>query len=443
MSDTNDIRRWYREQFQARERALPGANLPWLAKRRRWAMEQFLDLGFPTLRHEDWKYTDVRSLATRRFVLAPPASIEASVIAALDLGMPHRLVFVDGRYAPSLSRIDRMPAGVRVGGLVEALAREPDEIQSWLDRQALPDSHGFEALNVAFLEDGACLFVGKDVEVRGPVHALFVSTGAADIASHIRNRIVAGAGSRATIIESYAALGPGAYLTNTVTEVELCEGATLEHYRLEREGETASHIGGTRVRQARDSRYTSHAIALGGRLVRHGLDCALDAEGAECALNGLYLARGRGHVDNHTRIDHLKPRTTSREWYKGVLDDHARGVFSGRVVVHPQAQHTDAEQHSRNLLLSSDAEADSRPQLEIYADDVKCAHGSSTGSLNPDQLFYLRARGLDEPLARNQLVYAFAADVLARMKLAAVRIPLERHLAGQLLPAANPEELIA
>jgi Fe-S cluster assembly protein SufD len=443
MNDAADTRDWYRGQFRERESALPGASLPWLVALRRQAMERFMETEFPTLRHEDWKYTDVRSLAAHRFQSTRPASIESSAIATHDLGMPHLLVFVDGRYAPMLSRVDRLPAGMRAGGLADALALKPDEIQQWLDRRALPDRHGFEALNAAFLEDGACLFVDEGVHVEEPMHVLFVSTGAADVASHVRNLIVAGAGSRTTVIESYAALGPGAYLTNTITETWVNEGATLEHYRLEREGEAAWHIGGTRIRQARDSRYTSHAIATGGRLVRHTLDCALDAEGAECALNGLYLAGGHSHVDNHTRIDHLKPRSTSREWYKGVLDDHARGVFSGRVVVHPQAQHTDAEQHNRNLLLSRDAEADSRPQLEIYADDVKCAHGSSTGSLDPDQLFYLRARGLDERLARGLLVYAFAADVLARMKLAAVRVPLERLLAGRLLPAMQLEGLIA
>jgi Fe-S cluster assembly protein SufD len=437
-----EIRDWYRQDFRRRESLFPGAGVPWLRARRSQALEQFMEGGFPTPRHEDWKYTDVQAIARRRFTPATGSvAVTPEALAPYALGGP-QLVFVDGSYVPALSRLDGLPDGVRVASLAEVLATDPAALEPWLGRHARPERHGFAALNAAFLQDGAFIHLEPGTAVEAPIFLLFVSTGGADTVAYLRNLVVAEAGSRATLIDSYLTLDSGSSLTNAVTEIAVAPGAVLEHYRLERGHGEACHVGATHVHQARDSRYTSHSIALGGRLVRHELDCALDAEGAECVLNGLYLARGRTHVDNHTRIDHLKPRSTSREWYKGVLDERARGVFSGRVVVHPQAQHTDAEQNNRNLLLSRDAEADSRPQLEIYADDVKCSHGSAVGSLDPDQLFYLRTRGLDEPHARRLLVYAFAADVLERMRLKSLRTWLEREIAGQLLPAETLKELL-
>jgi Fe-S cluster assembly protein SufD len=443
MSTSTDTRDWYRQQFRTHKAELPGACLPWLNKLRAQALERFMESGFPTLKHEDWKYTDVRPIAMCRLAAAavgalPPAELLAPF--ALDA---HELVFVDGRYAPRLSHPGTLPPGVRVASLAEVLAGDASALEPWFSRHARPEEGGFAALNATFLRDGAYVHLRRNTEVEPPIHLLFVSTSRADTVAHTRNLIVAEPGSRATVVESYVGLGDGAYLTNAVTEIAAEAGSVLEHYRLQREGEGAWHVGGTHVHQSRDSRYTSHAVALGARLARHELGVALDAEGTECVLNGLYATRARQHVDNHTRIDHLKPHGTSREWYKGVLDGASRGVFSGRIVVHPQAQHTDAEQNNRNLLLSPDAEADSRPQFEIYADDVKCAHGSAEGSLDLDQLFYLRSRGLDEPLARSLLVYAFAADVLARMRLVPVRVQLERQLARRLLPTQPLEELIA
>lgn len=442
MNATANVRAEYLRQFRDREARLPGARIPWLKRMRAHAIDRFAEAGFPTKRDEDWKYTDVGPLAGRALTPAGGGVRPGAAAIAAAHFDAYELVFVDGHFAPELSSPGAPEAGVAAMSLSAALERDVITLEHWLGSGDAAGRHAFAALNLAFLRDGAFVRIDANVAPERPIHLLFVSTGAPHSVAYIRNLVVAEAGAEATILESYTGPGAATYLTNTVSEVVAEPGARLEHYRLTGEGEAGWHIGGTYVHQARDSRYTSHAVALGGKLARHELYAALEAEGAECALNGLYVLRGRQHVDNHTRIDHLKPRGTSREWYKGVLDDAARGVFSGRVVVHPDAQHTDAAQSNRNLLLSPHAEADSRPQLEIYADDVKCAHGSSEGSLDPDQLFYLRARGLDEPLARRLLVYAFAADVLARMKHAPVRARLETQLIGRLLPEQSVKELL-
>jgi Fe-S cluster assembly protein SufD len=428
------------QDFRQIEPALPGGNAPWLRAQRAAAIEIFRETGFPTLRHEDWKYTDARPIAQRRFGLAGANAVpDAAALKPHTLG-EHQLVFVDGRFVPALSTLARLPAGVEVMSLAEALARAPERLEPWLGRYASPAQNAFAALNAAFLQDGAFIHLARGTAFEAPLHLLFLASGAADSLAYVRNLIVAEAGSQASIIESYAALTDATGLTNSVTEIVLEPGAQVEHYRLGREGEAAYHVGSTHAHLARDSRYTSHIIAFGGRIVRHELYATLDGEGAECTLNGLTVTRGRQHVDNHTRIDHRQPRGTSREWYKGVLDDQSRAVFSGRIVVHPQAQHTDAEQANHNLLLSAGAEADSRPQLEIYADDVKCAHGATVGSLDADALFYLRTRGLDAAHARSLLVYAFASEVLARIRLAPLRVQLEAQLAGRLaLPRVRGE----
>jgi Fe-S cluster assembly protein SufD len=428
------------QDFRQIESALPGSGAPWLRAQRVAALETFRETGFPTLRHEDWKYTDARPIVQRRFRLAAAHALpDAAALRPYTLA-GHQLVFVDGRFAASLSTPAPLPAGVEVMSLAQALARVPERLEPWLGRYASPGQNGFAALNAAFLQDGAFIHLARGTALEAPLHLLFVASGAADTLAYVRNLIVAEADSAASVIESYAPLSDATGFTNSVTEIVLEQGAQVEHYRLGREGEAAYHIGSTHVQLARDSRYTSHSIAFGGRIVRHELYATLEGEGAECTLNGLTVTHGRQHVDNHTRIDHRQPRGTSREWYKGVLDDQSRAVFSGRIVVHPQAQHTDAEQANHNLLLSPDAEADSRPQLEIYADDVKCAHGATVGSLDADALFYLRTRGLDMAHARSLMVYAFASDVLARMSLAPLRAQLEQQLAGRLaLPRIREE----
>ena len=436
MNGAATSREYYLRLYRQAEHDLPGRHVPWLRRLRAEAVERFMAAGFPGQGEEAWKYTDTRTFENRRFTL--PVKNGGTQVASLKpyaLGSPvaHRLVFVDGVFVPELSVVCDLPPGAVIGNLASALEREGAVAEAYLGHQLAEDMHGFAALNTAFLSDGAYIHLGPGVVLHEPVHLLFISGAAAPTVSQPRNLIVAGEDSRVTLIESYVAPGEGEYFTNAVTEIAAGKNAVIEHYRLERESEQAYHVGGIHVRQERDSRYTSHNVAAGGRLVRNDIRMALDGEGAECTLNGLTLTRGRQHVDNYTRIDHFRPAGTSREWYKGVLDGHSRCVFSGLVRVHPDAQKTDAQLTNNNLLLSDDAEADSRPQLEIYADDVKCAHGSTVGQLDPDALFYLRSRAVDETLARNMLIYAFASDIVARMKLAPVRAQLEGQLSQRWL----------
>jgi len=413
--------------FRRVEPTLPGHDLAWLRAWRRRGIEQFMEKGFPTQRQEDWKYTDVRAIAARRFVpTVPPAAALAAPLPGFGLGGPV-LVFLDGHYCAALSALPRTD-GVHLTSVAQLLDDNAEEIEPWLGRRTQTSQCGFGALNSALMQDGALVRVQCGAALSAPIELLFIATGAPDAAIYVRNVIIAEAGSEACVVENYLASGPGTYLTNAVTEVTMETGARLEHYRIEREARAAYHIGASAVHVGHDCRYASHSVTLGGRIARHELGCVLASEGAECALNGFYAGNGRQHMDHATRIDHRVAHCVSREWYKGVLDDQARGVFSGRVVVHPGAQHTDAGQSNHNLLLSPGAEADSRPQFEIYADDVKCAHGAATGSLDPEALFYLRTRGVDEALARRMLIQGFAADVLARMRLAPVRAALERSI---------------
>ncbi|HEX9627471.1 MAG TPA: Fe-S cluster assembly protein SufD [Acidiferrobacterales bacterium] len=442
MSAAPDPRDWYRREFTGRAPRLAGAGIAWLAARRHDALEQFLRRGLPTRKDEDWKYTDVLPLASQRSAPARRAAIDPAALDAFVFDA-WRLVFVDGRFAQDLSQLDGLPDGVRVASLAQTLRETPQALEGRLGRYVDGARHGFAALNLAFAEDGAVIDIAPGIELERPIQLLFVASGAAgaDSIQHLRQVVALGAGARASLIESMVSLAPGAGLTTGVTEIELAAGAALDHYRVVQIGDDAARVDTAHVQQDRDSRYAAHAVTLGGRLVRHELDCALAGAGAECDFNGLYVMAGQSHIDTHTRFDHRVPHTTSRASAKGVLDDAARGVFSGRVVVHPDAQRSDAGQSVRHLLLSPRAEADSRPQLEIYADDVKCAHGAATGSLDPEQLFYLRSRGFDEPRARQLLVYAFAADMLARVPLAPLRERLAEQLTRRLLPDATREAL--
>ncbi|MEJ2343938.1 MAG: Fe-S cluster assembly protein SufD [Gammaproteobacteria bacterium] len=416
---------------------LPGGRLAWLQRLRIHALDAFAESGLPTTRQEAWKYTDVKPIARRTFA---PAVVESRPDAAvlrreqaLASGDAARLVFIDGRFAPEVSDAARLPEGATVASLASVLEQPQTILEPYLGSCMAEADQGFAALNTAFMRDGAYVHLSRGTVLEQPIELLYVSSGAPDRVAHLRNLIIAEEGAAAVVVENYVSLADGAHFTNAVTEVIAERNAQVEHYKLGHESDQAYHIGAIHVRQQRDSRFASHSVALGGRLVRNELHVNLEAEGCECALNGLYLTRGRQHVDNHTRIDHRAPHTTSRQFYKGVLDGRSRAVFSGRVMVHQDAQKTDAQQSNDNLLLSEHSEADSRPQLEIYADDVKCSHGTTVGQLDPDSLFYLRSRGVGLDRARSLLVYAFAADVLERMKLMPVREQLERVLTGQLL----------
>lgn len=415
--------------------ALPGHDVPWLRARRESAVVRFAERGYPTPRDEAWKYTNVAPLVKRMLRPAPGGAVSPADLASFlfpDAEM-YRLVFVDGRLVPGLSVLAGLPQGVTVTGLAKAIGQDAAALGPYLDRDPPAEPQGFVELNTALMTDGACLMLAPGTALDRPLHVLHISTAAEPAASHLRNLLIGGRESRAVVVEHYVSLGGGDCLTNAVTQCHLDDQAVIEHYRLGEEGDGTCHIAGVHVSQGRGSRYTSHNVTAGGRLVRNDLSVVLDGEGGECRLNGLYLTQRRQHVDNHTRIEHRVPRCLSREWYKGVLDGSSRGVFTGHVVVRPPAQRTDAEQANHNLLLSDDAEADSRPQLEIYADDVQCRHGATVGRLDQDVLFYLRARGLDERRARRMLIAAFAGDVLERLALAPLRRRLEGVLAARLM----------
>jgi Fe-S cluster assembly protein SufD len=427
----------YRSQYQAWAGHLPGQPLPWLRRTREQALERFAHLGFPTVRDEEWKYTRVTAIADHPFTPAAQACIglDADDIAPLLIAgaNSHLLVFVNGHFAPSLSRPGRLPDGVTLSSLAAAVEQQPEELEPYLGRIGDPGASGFCALNTAFLTDGAYLHLPDGVAVEEPIELIFLTTRQAEaVFSQPRNLFVAGDRARATIIESYASLGDSGHFTNAITEVVVGNGAALEHIRLQGESDEAFHVATVQVRQGRDSRFTSHALGLGGRLSRTDINTLLDGEGGSCTLNGLYVAAGRRHVDFHTRIDHTRPRCTSRELYKGILDGAARGVFCGKIYVHPDAQQTDAQQSNRNLLLSPRAEVDTKPQLEIYADDVKCSHGATVGQLDDDAVFYLRSRGLDAATARHLLTHAFASEVVAQIGDGEVRRRVEEWLAARL-----------
>lgn len=421
----------YLGAFQRICRDLPGQHLDWLREARAEAIGRFAQQGFPTLRDEDWKYTNVVSIENGRFNVLPSPGSEslAALVDAHALLHSHLLVFINGRLAPELSRPGRLPAGVVLGSLALHLEQAADDFEEHL--VIFPPASVFADLNLAFMADGAYLRLPPGVAIKAPIHLLFIASEAA-LAIQPRNLIVAGEGSSAAIVEHHVGLDEGSYFTNAVSDIVLAAGASIEHHKLQQESPKAFHIATVNVTQAADSRFVSGSYALGSRLARTGIAVGLQAAGASCTLDGLYVTDGRQHVDHHTRIDHRQGRCTSRELYKGVLNGASRAVFSGRVVVHPDAQGSDAVQTNHNLLLSEAAEIDTKPQLEIWADDVKCSHGATVGQLDEDQVFYLRSRGIGEASARSMLTRAFAMEVIERVQVHALQGRLDEVLQAKL-----------
>jgi len=434
----------YADDYAAVTDLLPGHGVPWVRKARERALERFRALGFPTLRDEDWKYTSVAPLERRHFPpaagSAPSSELESTLaihrFAHLDADL---LVFVDGCFVPQLSRLGKLPEGATVAGLGGLLEQGSALLAPYFGAEA--PGGAFAAMNTAFARDGAVVHLQPGVKLPRPLHLLILASGGGR-AAHLRHLVLAEEGAQALVIEHYAGVPGAVAFTNTLTQISVGPGAAVEHVKLQQEDVKTVHLAGIHAEQRRDSRFVSHSMALGAQLARTDIAVALDDEGCETTLNGLYLVGGRQHVDHHTRIDHAKPRGTSREYYRGVLDGAGRGVFSGRVVVHPGAQKTDAEQTNNNLLLSQDAEVDTKPQLEIYADDVKCAHGATVGQLDEDMLFYLRSRGIGDVAARNLLTYAFANDVINRIGLKPLRVRLEEFVIGRLPEGEAIRELV-
>jgi Fe-S cluster assembly protein SufD len=404
---------------------------------RRAAMDRFAELGFPTLHDEEWRFTNLAPLTKVPFRLAPRQrhGLTTEPLRNVIGGDTdcHRLVFVNGYFAEDLSSAGR-PEGVL--GLAAVLDAHPSWPEPYLARFARYDEQPFTALNTAFIDDGAFVLIPKGAVIEKPIHLVYLSTARGEpTVSHPRTLIVAFPNSQATIIESYVGLESDVYFTNAVTEIVLDENAVLDHYKLQQESPAAFHIATQQVQQERSSNFRSHSIALGGTLVRNDAGAVLAGEGCECTLNGLYLGADRQLIDNHTRIDHAKPHCASHELYKGILDGKARGVFNGKIYVHPDAQKTDAKQTNKTLLLSDDATINTKPQLEIFADDVKCTHGATVGQLAGDAIFYLRSRGIGLEEARNLLTFAFANDVISRIQVPSIARQLEAVLVSRNAPS--------
>ncbi len=412
--------------FEESERRVRSAGQQWIVPMRQAAMDRFAAQGFPTVRDEDWRFTNIAPLVQTGFQPAVEATVSAETIAAHVSADVPRLVLVNGRFAPELSVLHGLPNGVRVGSLSQAIAADRALVESHLGRYAGTERHAFTALNTTLIEDGAFIHVPRGTVVELPIQVLHVTvTGDEPQAVHPRILVLANEGSQAAIVEEYVSVGEGVNLTNTVTELVLGPGSVLEHYVLERENTNGFHVGTVRSQQARSSSLTYHTVLLGAALVRRNIHPVLAGEGAECWINGLFMGKGRQHMDNFMYVEHASPHCDSRQVYKGILDEKAHGVFHGRILVHKDAQKTDAKQTNMNLLLSEGAQIDTKPQLEIYADDVKCTHGATVGQIDEDAIFYLRARGIPEASAKALLLYAFAGEMLDRMKAEPIRRRLE------------------
>ncbi|MFA7171946.1 MAG: Fe-S cluster assembly protein SufD [Kiritimatiellia bacterium] len=423
----------YLEQFAQLAKATAGESA-WVRALRQRGVEQFAALGFPTPRDENWKYTDVTPIITTAF--QPAAKADSGVTReALDRGelttlqCDSRLVFVNGFFSEQLSSIGELPAGVKVTNLAQLFTGEEQAIGCHLGRYAHLEEHAFVALNTAMLQDGALVEVAQGCRLEEPILIVFVATAdGAPMVSHPRNLYCFGAESRATIIESYLSLGEGAHFTNAVSELVVGEGAVIEHYKLQHENEQAFHIATLQAIQARDSHLLAHNISFGGAITRNDINVVLDAEDAECDLGGLFVATGCQHVDNHTLIDHAQPNCNSRELYKGILGDQSVGIFNGKILVRQGAQKTNASQRNNNLLLSENATINTKPQLEIYADDVRCKHGATVGQISAEALFYMRSRGITKEAALDLLTYGFAGELFDSMTWVTVRSRLEQML---------------
>ncbi len=414
----------------------------WLTALHREGYVQFAETGFPTTHDEDWRFTNVAPVAQTRFALPHKnASLNAEELEQFGAAsFPCCLVFVNGKFSSELSRIPSPPGGVKVGSLAEAVAAGDPNVQQHLGKYLNFRRDAFAALNTAFIEDGAYIYVPRSTVVEQPIYVLYVSTpGISPLMDHPRNLVIIEENSQATIVEDYVSLSTRetATFSNTATELVAGESAVVSHYMIVRESEQTFNVSTLRIQQARSSNVATHSLLLGGALIRNNVHPVLAGEGAECLINGLFMGNGRQHMDNYMLVEHASPHCDSRQFYNGILNGQARGVFHGRIIVHKDAQKTDAKQTNRNLLLCDDAQIDTKPQLEIYADDVKCTHGATIGQVDETALFYLRSRGLSEVSAKHLLLQAFANECLDRMHPGLVRDHVELLVAEWLPETAK------
>jgi len=418
--------------FSEFEKVAAGRELGWLRDLRREAFARFCKDGFPTKHDEDWRFTDVSAISNTEFRLARPtdshvgAELNVSPHAWQIKGASSQLVFVNGHFAPEMSILQDAAHRVTVRGLANAIRKDASLIEKHMGRYLNQDRDSFGAMNTAFAEDGAFVHIERGVIVDAPICLLFISTRETPaVMNHPRNLILVDEDSQATVVEEYVSVGNGSAFCNSVTEVVAGDNAVLAHYRIEREQAGTHNISTLRIQQGRSANISSHSVLLGGALVRNNVHPVLAGEGGECLINGLFLGGGTEHLDNYMLVEHASAHCGSRQFYNGILDERAHGVFHGRIIVHKDAQKTDAKQTNRNLLLSDDAQIDTKPQLEIFADDVKCTHGATIGQIDEEALFYLRSRGIEETQARNLLLLAFAGECTARMKEGPARTHVE------------------
>ncbi|MGH7392893.1 MAG: Fe-S cluster assembly protein SufD [Candidatus Rokuibacteriota bacterium] len=446
----------YLAEFEALERQGTLRSPSWLAPLRRQAIDRFAERGFPTTRDEDWRYTNLASLAATPFRpagLAPEGVPAGALETWREIEERHafpgpptpaiwpRLVFVDGRYSPELSTAARpLPGGGRAGSLAEAMITDGTVLERHLGRHACGDGNVFAALGTAFVQDGAFVCLPAEARSETPIELVFLAA-TPGVVAHPRTLIVAGLHSRLAVVERYVGLTDEAYFTNAVTEIVAGPGAAVDHYVLQEQGAAAFHVATLHAALARDSAFATCGASFGGRLARTTLSVAFAGEGARSAVSGLYVVGGRQHVDHHVTVDHAVARCASQQLFKGVLDGTSRAVFNGRIVVRPGAQKTDAIQTNKHLLLSDGVEVDSKPQLEIFADDVKCTHGAAEGQLAPEALFYLKSRGMGEAAARALLTYGFAREVLERVAVEPLQAYLDRLLMARLRTGRATREI--
>ena len=432
----------YLAEFEDLERRDAAATPAWLSELRRSAMARFVERGFPTTRDEDWRYTNLAPLAATPFHPArsvTSAPVSAEHVHRIGSSAWPRLVFVDGRYAPEHLSGPPLPDGARLSSLAEAMLDGEELVERHLARHARWDTDVFAALSTAFVQDGAFLYVPAETVIAAPIELVFL-TGRPDGLAHPRILVVAGPHSRVTVVERHVGLTDAACFVNAVTEMAVAPGASVDHYVVQEQGASAFHLATIHAALERDSAFSTCEATFGARLARTTLTVRFGGEGGRASLAGLYVTSGRQHVDHHVTVDHAVPRCTSRQLYKGVLDGTARAVFDGRVIVRPDAQKTDAAQTNKHLLLSDGVEVDSKPRLEIFADDVKCTHGAAEGQLAPEAIFYLRSRGVDEPKARQLLTLGFVREVVDRITVEPIRSYLDRALEARLGPERGSKE---
>lgn len=439
VKERNPYANAFREATQGR-----GSDEPsWLQSLRENSFDQFERAGFPSIKQEEWKYTNVTSIAKGNF--APVLISNGTELTAANGLAPFiyeearhsRLVFVNGMLRKELSSMEAVPAGVIAMDLAEALRSSQYEatIREHLEHYPYADDSGFSALNTALFACGLFLKIPRGVSLEVPIHLLFVGesrVGSPPPAAFPRVLIVAEANSAATFIESYASPNTSVYLTDAIVDLAVGDGARLQHYKIQRESMGAFHVATTRAQLGPHARYNTTTINFGAALSRHNIDVRMDHEGAECSVDGLYMVDGSQHTDTHSIIDHRQPHCTSRQLYKGILDGKSRAVFNGKVFVRHGAQQTDAQQTNKNLLLSNEARVDTKPQLEIFADDVKCTHGAAVGQLDEEELFYLESRGINPDLARNMLTYGFAGEVIEKIGIESIRRELDEAVLHRL-----------